>query len=118
MSGRLKGILIAVPVVAALAFGGAAIAGPTGGDDGIAPDAGVSWLSQLRIRIAAGFDADTYIAGQQDTRLKNRGVPVSSPGLAIWEPPAAGGFTSWSRCPRSRRQRRDVDSALALLGPP
>src|SRR5215217_6279268 len=33
MNGRLKGILIAVPVVAALAFGGAAIAGATGGDD-------------------------------------------------------------------------------------
>jgi uncharacterized membrane protein YkoI len=36
MSARLKGILIAVPVVAALAVGGAAIAGATGGDDGTA----------------------------------------------------------------------------------
>jgi hypothetical protein len=32
-------------------------------------DASVSCLSQVRIRIALGFDADAYKTSQQDTRL-------------------------------------------------
>jgi hypothetical protein len=39
-------------------------------------DAGVSRLSQLRIRTAPGFDADASKAGQQDTRLKIVVSPV------------------------------------------
>jgi hypothetical protein len=65
----------------------------------ICVDAGVSRLSQLRVRTAPGFDADASKTGQQDTPLKSW-CPGSSPGLAIAR--NAGSVLDFAVCGVSR----------------